>query len=48
MVLGALLLYGIVSLIQYYLTSVRLDKHLKREMQRDADKLEAKRKYRGT
>ena len=43
-----LLIYAIVTLIQYHLLSERLKKRVRREKQRDADKLEAKRRYRGT
>ena len=44
----ALLVYAIVTLVQYHLLTVRLKKRVKREIQRNADKLEAKRRYRGT
>ena len=47
-VTGVLLLVGIEILVRYHLDTVRLQKRLERDKQRDADKLEAKRKYGGT
>lgn len=43
-VLGGLLIIGIVTLIEYHLDVVRLKKRIERDIQRDADKLEVKRK----
>jgi len=41
----ALIIYAVITLIQFHLSTVRLEKRIRREKQRDADKLEAERKY---
>lgn len=43
---SALIVYAIITLIQFHLSTVRLEKRIEREKQRDADKLEAKRRSR--
>lgn len=40
---GVLLIYGIVTLVQFHLDDVRLKKRIKRDIQRDKDKQQAKR-----
>lgn len=47
-VTGALLIYGIVTLIQYHLDGIRLKKLTERRQQRDKDKQQAKREGGGT
>ena len=41
-VAGVLMVYGIVTLIQYHLDGIRLKKLIERRLQRDKDKQQAK------